>query len=117
MLKNWLLHIIVTTVVLIAVDQLFASFYLESVATAVLASFLLSILNVFVKPVLIIFTLPITVLSLGLFLFIINAITLMIAQAIMGSSFEISSFGMAIVCSFFISLLSLALNKLVDDIK
>lgn len=115
MLLRWLLSILLNAIALIAVDQLFDSFYLEGFGTAILASFILSILNTIVKPILIVLTLPITVLSLGLFLFVINAVTLMITQALIGSSFVIEGFGTAIIASIIISILNLFLNKLVRD--
>src|SRR5699024_10513562 len=98
-----------------AVAQLFDSFHLEGFGTAILASFILSILNVLVKPILIIFTLPITFLTLGLFLFVINAITLMITQGLMNASSVIHCFGTAFISSFVISILNLLLNSLVRD--
>lgn len=115
MLMRWLISIFLNAVALIAVAQLFDSFHLDGFGTAFLASFILSILNVIVKPILVIFTLPITFFTLGLFLFVINAITLMITQAVMGSSFVIDGFGIAIVAAIIISILNLILNKLVRD--
>ncbi|WP_345242411.1 phage holin family protein [Pontibacillus salipaludis] len=114
---NWLFSIILNAVAIIAVDQLFDSIYLEGIGTAILASFILSILNVIVRPILVVLTLPITVLSLGLFLFVINAITLMITQALLGSSFEIEGFGMAILAAIILSILNLILNQLFKDAK
>ncbi|WP_036817421.1 phage holin family protein [Pontibacillus yanchengensis] len=116
-MKNWLLHIIVNAIALIAVAQLFESFYLESFVTAIIASLILSVLNVIVKPILVVLTLPITFITLGLFLFVINAITLMITQALLGSSFVIDGFGIAILATIIISLLSLMMNQLVKDLK
>lgn len=115
MLMKWFISIFLNAVALIAVAQLFESFHLDGFGTAILASFILSILNVIVKPILILFTLPITFFTMGLFLFVINAITLMITQAIIGSSFVIDGFGIAIVAAIIISILNLVLNKLVRD--
>lgn len=87
------------------------SFYIASFGAAVGASFLLSILNMIVKPILIIFTLPVTVLTLGLFLFVINAITLLMTDALMGSSFEIESFGMALLIAIIMSIANLIIQQ------
>ncbi|WP_286164762.1 MULTISPECIES: phage holin family protein [Clostridia] len=114
-MMRWLLSIVLNAVALIVVAQLFTSFHLEGFGTAVLASFILSILNILVKPILVILTLPITVLTLGLFLFIINAITLMMTQAVMGSSFDIDGFGTAVLAAIIISFINLLLNRLVQD--
>jgi putative membrane protein len=112
---RWLTSIIVNSLVLIVVAGYFESFHIEGVWAAILASILLAVLNVLVKPILILLTLPVTVLTLGLFLFIINAITLWIAQAIMGDSFVIDGFGMAILASIIISLLNLLIQKFVIE--
>lgn len=112
---HWLISILVNALVLIVVAGYIDTFYLESVSAAILASILLSILNVIVKPVLILLTLPVTVLSLGLFLFVINAITLMIAQSIMGDSFVIEGFGTAMIAAVVISLLNVLIQKFIID--
>lgn len=115
MLLRWIVSIVLNAVALIAVAQLFDSFQLEGFGTALLASFILSILNAIVKPILVILTLPITVFTLGLFLFVINAITLMITQALMDASFVIEGFVTAIIASILISIINLLLNSLVKD--
>ncbi|MFD2629142.1 phage holin family protein [Oceanobacillus kapialis] len=115
MFIRWILSIILNAVALIVVAQLFDSFHLEGFGSAVLASFILSILNIIIKPILILLTLPITVLTLGLFLFVINAITLMITQALMGSSFVIEGFGTALIAAVILAILNLLLNSLIKD--
>ncbi|MRH42003.1 hypothetical protein GH741_04850 [Aquibacillus halophilus] len=114
-MKHWLISILLNSVALVVVAQLFDNFHLDNFGTAILASFILSILNVIVKPILVILTLPITFLSLGLFLFVINAITLMITQAVIGNSFVIDGFGIAIIAAVILSVLNLILNQLVKD--
>lgn len=115
MLKSWLISTFLSAVAIIVTAQLFESFYIEGFGTALLASIILGVFNTIVRPILILFTLPITFLTLGLFLLVINAITLMLTQAVMGSSFIIEGFGIAIVASIILSLLNMLLNKLVKD--
>ncbi|WP_188454113.1 phage holin family protein [Virgibacillus oceani] len=115
MLLRWFLSIFLNAVALIAVAQLFSSFHLDGFGTALLASLILSILNIFIKPILIVLTLPITFVTLGLFLFVINAVTLMITQGVMDSSFVIDSFGTAVIAAIVISILNLLLNRLIKD--
>ncbi|WP_257351751.1 phage holin family protein [Pseudalkalibacillus decolorationis] len=113
-MKGWLISLVVNTVVLMVVAGFFSeSFYLSGIGAAVIASLLLSVMNVIVKPILVILTLPVTVLSLGLFLFVINAVTLNLTAWIMGDSFEISGFGMALIASIIISLLNLLINNII----
>ncbi|MFC3886574.1 phage holin family protein [Bacillus songklensis] len=112
---HWLIRILVNSLVLIVIAGYIESFYLESVSAAVLASILLSILNVIVKPILIFLTLPVTFLTLGLFLFVINAVTLMITQALMGDSFVIEGFGTAVIASVIMSVLNLFIQNLIIE--
>ena len=112
---KWIASIIINSIVLIVVAGYVNTFHLEGIGAAVTASIILSILNVFVKPIIIIFTLPVTVLTLGLFLFVINAITLMLTQSIMGDSFVIEGFGTAILAAVIISILNLLIQKVIIE--
>ncbi|HLR60060.1 MAG TPA: phage holin family protein [Pseudogracilibacillus sp.] len=112
---SWVTSILFNAIALYAVAQLFSSFYLADFGTALLASLIIFILNVFVRPILVIFTLPATILTLGLFLFVINAITLMITQAVMSSDFVISNFGVAIIAAIIISIINAVLSSLVSN--
>jgi putative membrane protein len=112
---KWILSLFVNSIVLIVVAGYIDSFHLESITAAIIASIILSILNIFVRPILIILTLPVTLLSLGLFLFVINAITLMITQSIMGDSFVIDGFGTAMLAAIIISILHLLIQKVIID--
>ena len=67
----------------------------EDFLTALIVSGLLAILNYLVKPILIIFTLPITIVSLGLFLLVINALIIIIADSIV-PGFHVAGFWWAL---------------------
>lgn len=110
---KWLIHLLVNTLILIVVAGYFESFYLSGIGAAFIASVLLSVLNIIVRPFLILLTLPVTFLTMGLFLFVINAITLMITQEIMGDAFKIDGFGSAILAAIVISLLHLLINQII----
>lgn len=112
---KWLAQILVNSLVLIVVAGYFNSFYLDGIGAAIVASLLISILNIFVKPILIVLTLPFTVITFGLFLFVINAVTLMIADGIMGSAFEIESFGVAILAAIVIAVLNVLIQKVIVE--
>ncbi|MDR6999468.1 phage holin family protein [Neobacillus niacini] len=109
---RWLLGVLINAVLFMAMAGYFhESFQLTGFTAALQASFLLSILNILVRPLLILLTLPATVLTLGLFLFVINAITLELTDAIMGPSFEISGFGMALFAAVIMSIVNLIIQK------
>ncbi|MCM3226477.1 phage holin family protein [Terribacillus saccharophilus] len=112
---RWILTLLLNSVSLIIVSYIFDSFYLEGFGTAILASFILSVLNLLVRPVLIVLTLPLTALTFGLFLFVVNAVTLMITQGLIGENFVIEGFGTAIIAAIILALLNLILNWLIRD--
>ncbi len=112
---GWLLGIIVNAIVLMVVAGYFESFYLSSAVAAFIASIILSVLNFIVKPILVILTLPVTIITLGLFMFVINAITLMLTAALMGDAFVIDGFGMAILAAVIISILNMLIQTFIID--
>ena len=77
-----------------------------------IAALLLGFANAIMKPLLILFTLPLTVLTMGLFLLVINALVLMLVSSIV-SGFTISSFWTAFFASIFISLFSLFVSGMI----
>lgn len=114
-MKSWIVSILVNALILTVVAGYFDSFYLSGIGAALGASFILSVLNVLVKPFLILLTLPVTIFTLGLFLFVINGVTLMITEGLMGDSFNIDDFGAAILAAVVISLLNLMIEKAIVE--
>lgn len=114
-MKRALLSLVLNAVALLLVAEIFSGFHLESFGVAIIASLILAILNAVVKPILLLFTLPINLLTLGLFTFVINAVTLMLTQALIGSDFVIDGFGVAIVSAIVLSVINIILTKLVKD--
>ncbi|WP_417898930.1 phage holin family protein [Bacillus haimaensis] len=112
---KWAASILVNALVLIVVSGYFDSFYLSGVGAAIIASLILAALNTIVRPILVLLTLPVTILSLGLFLFVINAITLMLTATLMGDAFNIDGFGTAILAAIVISLLNLLIQKAIVE--
>ena len=106
MLRKWLIHLVVNTVVLMVIAGYMSSIHLAGVTAAIEASIILSILNVVVKPILVILTLPATLLTLGLFMFVINAITLYLTAGLMGPSFDIHGFGAALLAAIVMAILN-----------
>ena len=113
MLFRWLLSILSSWVVLMVIAGYFGDyFYLRNATVALLAALILSIVNSVVRPILIVLTLPITILSMGLFLLVINAITLLLTSYLV-DGFEISSFWAAFFLGILISLLNSLIHTLI----
>ena len=82
--------------------------------TAIIVAAVLAILNAFLKPILIILTLPITIVSLGLFLLIINAAIIILADKMI-DGFAVNSLWTAILFSILLSLLQSLLYTLLKE--
>lgn len=77
---NWLLTFLLNALAVVLADQLLGSIYIAGIIPAFLAGAALGIVNTFVRPVLVLLTMPFTMLTLGLFIFIINALTFYLAS-------------------------------------
>lgn len=112
---SWLLQLVVNALLLLLIANLFTAIELTGFGAALLASFILAVVNVIVKPILIVLTLPVTILSLGLFLFVINALTLMLTAWMMGNSFVIDGFGVAILAAIIFAILNAIISNFIID--
>jgi len=84
--------------------------WVEGFLAALVAAFLLGIVNTIIKPILVLFTLPLTILTLGLFLLVINGLMLWLVSALV-RGFHVSGFWGAVFGSILISLVSWLLSK------
>ena len=82
----------------------------EGIWAALVAAFLLGVVNAVLRPILIFFTLPITVLTLGLFLLVINGLMLWLVSAIV-KGFQVNGFWGAVLGSILISIVSWILSR------
>lgn len=108
-----LTHLFVTTVLLMIVAKVVRGLEFSGVGSAFLVAVVLGLTNAFVRPVMTILTLPITVLTLGLFLLVINAMMLWISVKLAPGG-RIEGFGPAFWGSLLLSLLNLAVSLAFD---
>jgi putative membrane protein len=85
--------------------------YGDNLSNLLIASFLLGILNAFVRPILLLLALPLVLLTLGLFMFVVNAVLLWFLQVLL-PFFHVDSFGYAFLGALLISVISTVLNAL-----
>ena len=81
----------------------------------ILTGLVLGVVNAIVKPILVMVSMPITCLTLGLFIFVINALMLLLVSAIPGLGFVVNGFIVALAASVLISLVSWALSMVLPD--
>lgn len=79
--------------------------------TALLVALFLGIVNTLIRPFLILITLPITILTLGLFTFVINAVLVLLASRVV-HGFEVNGFWIAMLFSIVLSIIQYILNRI-----
>jgi putative membrane protein len=107
-IQGWIIN---TLAVLLAV-YLVPGIYYQKPLDLCVAALLLGILNALVRPILLLFALPLLVVTLGLFLLVINAIVLYLVGRLLEPHFSVGSFWAAFWGALVISLVSLVLNTL-----
>ncbi|APX72319.1 hypothetical protein BTM29_06985 [Companilactobacillus allii] len=112
-----LIKMAIYTVLFLAIARLIPNmFYVDSLTTAIIASFVLIVLNWTIKPILHLISLPITFITFGLFSFVISAATLEITSSLMGpTTFYFSSFGAAIVVAIILAICNSVINRYTTD--
>lgn len=104
----WLLN----ALALLAVAYLMPSVRIESFGAALIGALVLGLANAVVRPILVLLTLPVTVLTLGLFLLVINgAVFLGVSRLVSG--FEVAGLGSAILAAILYSIVSWFLSALI----
>lgn len=107
---NFLLRIVITAVVAFALSYILPGIRIDSFWIAIKFSLVLAVLNFLLKPILVILTLPITLVTFGLFLFVINAIIVWFVGNLI-TGFHIANFIWALLFSLLLSLLTSILYK------
>jgi len=110
----FVIRVLINAFAIYLVAEIVPGIRVESLAAALGAALVLGLINAVVRPILVVLTLPITLLSLGLFLFVINAFCLWLTSEIV-KGFEVHGFWPAVVGALLISTVSFVLNAFVGD--
>ena len=110
-----LLRLFLNALIIFAVSRMIRGVEIRGYPTAIAVSVVLGFLNILVRPILIVLTLPITVLTLGLFIFVLNALLLWLVSAVV-PGFEIHTFSAALFAAFLISLGSLLVSMVLPKV-
>ena len=108
-----IIKILITALALLLASQIIPGIEVSGLYSAIIAALILGLLNVFIKPLLVILTLPITILTLGLFMFCINAALLLFTASFV-EGFVVGGFITALIGSLFISIVSAIGNTFIE---
>jgi putative membrane protein len=102
----FIIRLLINVAAILIISYLFPKMiWVDGFWPALIAAFLLGIVNTILRPILVFFTLPLTLLTFGLFLFVINGLMLWLVAALV-RGFHVSGFGGAVLGSILISLVS-----------
>ncbi len=100
---------------LLLVAHLYSGVTVASFGAALLAAFVLGLFNTLVRPLLVLLTLPVTLLTLGLFLFVINALMFWAAASVL-DGFGVTGFGAALIGSVLYSVCGIVIDVAVEQL-
>lgn len=108
------IKLLLTALAVVVLSKLLSGVNVDSYTTAIIVAIVLALLNLFVKPLLVLLTLPATILTLGLFLFVINACIILLADKLI-DGFSVSSFWIALLFSILLTILQSILHSLLNE--
>ncbi len=106
---RWLLHWVVNAVVLLVVSRLVSGFQIRSFGSALIAVVIIGIVNATLGLFLKVMTFPLSILTLGLFVFVIDAFVLWFSSKLV-PGFTVTGFGPALIASFVLALIQMLLS-------
>jgi len=109
LIVRWLL----LAAALLLVAHLYSGVQVASFGSAMIAALVLGLLNTLVRPLLVLLTLPVTLLTLGLFLFVINALMFWAAASLL-AGFNVAGFGAALIGSLIYSLAGVVIDVAIE---
>ncbi|MEO6328070.1 MAG: phage holin family protein [Ginsengibacter sp.] len=112
---RFLTNLLITAVAVYIISKLLnPHVVINSFPTAIIFALVLAFLNAIVKPLIIILTLPVTIITLGLFLLVINVLIILLADHFV-SGININGFLWALIFGFLLTVISSVLQKLLKD--
>ena len=102
----YIIQIIITSLILLLMAKIVKGVEIDNWGSALFAAFILGLVNAFVKPLMVMLTIPLTIVTMGLFLLVINALILQLVAAL-APGVRISGFGQAVLGSIVLTVLNL----------
>ena len=110
---NYLFKVLLTALAVLLIAYILPGVEVDDYGTAIWVAFIVGLLFSILKPILVILTLPVTILTLGLFLFVINAAMILLANSWI-DGFSVSGFWTALLFSILLSFFESILHSLIE---
>lgn len=111
---KFLLKLLLTALAVVLLSKILPGVSVEGYGSAIVVAIVIALLRLLVKPILVLLTLPITIVTFGLFLLIVNAIIILMADFFVGG-FEVASIWWALLFSLLLSLFQSILFSLLKE--
>lgn len=111
---NFLIKILVIAAVSLGLSQILDGIHIQDFWKALIFAIILAILNVLVKPILILLTLPVTLITLGLFLLVINTLMVLLASKFV-TGFSIDNFWWGFLFSLLLTIIMAVIDRMVKE--
>lgn len=112
---GFLLNLVISAIVVFVLAYILPGIKIDGFGSAFILAIVLGLLNSFVKPILNIISFPINVITLGLFSFVITAIIILLASAIMGDRFVVVNFWYALLFGVVLGIVQSVFGGLFED--
>ncbi len=113
---NFILRLLISGLIAFVLSKILSGIHISNITTAIIFALVLACLNAIIKPILVLLTLPITVVTLGLFLFVINALIILLADKLL-PGIKVDGFWWALLFSIILSIFSSGINAAFADKK
>jgi len=110
-----LINLLITAVIVYLLANFLPGISVDGFGSSIIVVIVLALLNFLVKPILQLISIPITILTLGLFLFVINALIILLCSYLMGGKFEVDGFFPALLFSLVLSIVQSIVGSFTKD--
>lgn len=108
-----ILYLLVSSLSVFVASKIIPGIEIQNTQTIFIVAIVLGVLNTFIKPILLALTLPVTIITLGLFIFVLNALMVLLASYVV-PGFHVDGFFTALLFSIIVSLVSWLLNSFLN---
>ena len=112
---GFIINLLVSALVVFGLANILPGVSVKGYGSAVIIAIVIGLLNAIVKPVLKFISIPVTILTLGLFSFVITAIIILLASAIMGDSFHVDGFWYALLFGVVLAIVNSLVGGMMGD--
>ena len=112
---GFIINLLVSALVVFGLANILPGVSVKGYGSAVIVAIVIGLLNAIVKPVLKFISIPVTILTLGLFSFVITAIIILLASAIMGDSFHVDGFWYALLFGVVLGIVNSIIGGMLGD--